>query len=148
MTRTYAGCPRLSGIGGVPSIDLALAGCQTPLVITALGAGASAGIARSINGVATRTFAAPPEQVAAALQRLGMRYETITEKSKVRLVRAEAGQARAIEIEFQELTYTATQIRVAVKTGGLLYDRAAAESQGSVVRMHGGRIRRASCARR
>ena len=107
-----------------------LAGCEA-LAITAFGAGASAGISHSINGAATRTFSAPTYKVhaatLAALRRLGMRYETITDKGRLLSVNAEAGPSCKVEITYQELTRNATQIHVAVKTGGLLYDRATAD---------------------
>jgi len=108
----------------------ALAGCQL-LTVSAVGAGASAGISHSINGIATRTIAAASDQVHAAtllaLRRLGMRYETVTENGRLLMVRAEAGEKRHVEIEFHELTPRATQIDVAVKSGGLFYDRATAD---------------------
>jgi hypothetical protein len=120
------------GLPGIAALLLlvGLTGCQA-LAITAFGAGASAGISHSINGVATRTFAAATDQVhaatLAALRRLGMRYETLTDRGRLVMVKADAGSTRIVEIEFQELTRNATQIRVAVKTGGLLYDRATAD---------------------
>jgi hypothetical protein len=109
---------------------LSLSGCQA-VAITAFGAGASAGISHTINGIAIRTFAAATDQVhaatLAALRRLGMRYETLTDRGKLVMVKASAGPSRNIEIEYKELTRNATQIQVAVKTGGLLYDRATAD---------------------
>jgi hypothetical protein len=111
-------------------LGLALTGCQV-LAVTAFGAGASAGVSHTINGIATRTFAAATDQVhaatLAALRRLGMRYETLTDRGKLVMVKADAGPTRRIEIEFQELTRNATQVRITVRTGGLLYDRATAD---------------------
>jgi Protein of unknown function (DUF3568) len=107
-----------------------LAGCQA-LAVTVFGAGASAGISHTLNGLATRTFAAATDQVhaatLAALRRLGMRYETITERGRLVKVEANAGNSRQVEINYQALTANATEMRVAVKTGGLLYDRATAD---------------------
>lgn len=111
-------------------LGMALGGCQV-LAVTAFGAGASAGVSHTINGIATRTFAAATDQVhaatLAALRRLGMRYETLTDRGKLVMVKAEAGPTRHVEIEFQELTRNATQVRITVRTGGLLYDRATAD---------------------
>jgi hypothetical protein len=83
-----------------------------------------------MTGIATRTLAAPVLQVHAAtveaLHKFGMRYETVSDSGAIRMVRAEA-QSRQVEIEYQILKPTSTQIRVTVKSGGFFYDRALAD---------------------
>jgi hypothetical protein len=61
-----------------------------------------------------------------ALRKLGLRHETFSDSGTIRMVRAEA-QSRQVEIEYQVLKPMSTQIRVTVRNGGLLYDRAAAD---------------------
>jgi hypothetical protein len=127
---TGSGWPAFAtGLIVVLLMPLLVASCA-PIAITALGVGASAGVTHSINGVATRTLAASLVKVHAAtlvaLRKLGMTYETVTDHGVVRMVRAEAN-SRHVEIEYQDLTATATQIRVTVKNGGLFYDRATAD---------------------
>ncbi len=125
-----AGVGRLLPAAVAAAILVGLAGCQA-LAVGAFGAGASAGISHTLNGLSTRTFAAATDQVHAALlvalRRLGMRYETVTDRGKLVMVKASAGNTRNVEIEFHELSGNATQIQVAVKTGGLFYDRATAD---------------------
>jgi hypothetical protein len=124
-----SGWPAGAGSVGLLCLPLIFSACA-PIAITALGVGASAGVTHSINGVATRTLAASLVKVHAAtlvaLRKLGMTYETVTDRGVVRMVRAEAN-SRHVEIEYQDLTATATQIRVTVKNGGLFYDRATAD---------------------
>jgi hypothetical protein len=121
---------RLTPLAAGALLAACLSGCQA-VAVTAFGASASAGISHTINGLATRTFAASTDEVHAALllalRRLGMRYESITEHGKLVMVKAAAGNTRNVEIEFKELTGNATQIQVAVKTGGMFYDRATAD---------------------
>jgi hypothetical protein len=125
----WPGLPAVAGSVGLLCLPLLFSGCA-PVAITALGVGASAGVTHSINGVAIRTLAASIVKVHAAtlvaLRKLGMTYETVTDHGTVRMVRAEAN-SRHVEIEYQDLTATATQIRVTVKSGGLFYDRATAD---------------------
>jgi hypothetical protein len=127
------GRPVLPAAFVVLLLPLFSASCaQFPFSALSLFGGNSStpGVTHSLTGVATRTLAAPMLEVHAAtleaLRKLGMRHETVSDSGTIRMVRAEA-QSRQVEIEYQVLKPTSTQIRVTVRNGGFLYDRAAAD---------------------
>ena len=110
-----------------------LAGCQA-MALSAVGAGATSGIERTLNGVGYRTFTATGPQVKSAalraLTRMGIRplapapSLASADKSNPDVVRASAAD-RDIELEFEILASNATRLRVKVKSG-LFYDAATA----------------------
>src|SRR5215831_1631694 len=106
-----------------------LAGCEA-LAISALGAGASAGVSYSINGAAYRTFTAPEQRVSGAalagLKRMGGAVDSneLTE-SNSRLIKATMA-GRKIEVEIEPLSDTATRMRAVAKNGWFTHDTATA----------------------
>jgi hypothetical protein len=125
--------PGLTAAGAVLLLPLFSASCaQFPFSVLSVFSGSSSapGVTHSLTGVATRTLAGPMLEVHAAtleaLRKLGMRHETLSDSGYIRMVRADA-QSRHVEIEYQVLKPTSTQIRVTVKSGGILYDRALAD---------------------
>ena len=106
-----------------------LAGCEA-LAISALGAGAGAGVSYSINGAAYRTFTASEQQVRTAalagLKRMGGTVDSneLTE-SNSRLIKATMA-GRKIEVEIEPLSETATRVRATAKRGWFTHDTATA----------------------
>lgn len=100
---------------------LALAGCATP----GPGAKPAPGQSRSITGAATKTFGLPMARVKSAsvgaLSQMRMRIDALSRSGRNELVRA-ASTGRSVEIELEPLGPAETRMRVAAKSGGLLYD--------------------------
>jgi hypothetical protein len=105
-----------------------LAGCEA-LAISALGAGASAGVSYSINGAAYRTFTAPEEKVRTAalagLKRMGGTVESTELTDSGRLIKASMAE-RKIEVAIEPLSDTATRVRAVAKHGWFTHDTATA----------------------
>lgn len=107
---------------------LALAACQ-PLAITLAGAGVSAAIGHSLNGVSYRTFTASLPLVrkasARALDNMGIELESSGKFEGGIVLFARSG-GRSVEIELEPISGRATRVRVAARDGGFFYDSATA----------------------
>jgi hypothetical protein len=105
-----------------------LAGCEA-LAISALGAGASAGVSYNINGAAYRTFTAPEQRVKAAalasLKRMGGTVDSTEPAETGSLIKASMAE-RKIEIEIEPLSESATRVRAVAKRGWFVHDTATA----------------------
>ena len=105
-----------------------LAGCET-LALSALGAGASAGLSYTINGAAYRTFTAPEARVRAAaftaLKRMASPIESTERTEDGQLIKAAMPQ-RTIEVYIEPLSPNATLVRAIAKRGAFLHDTATA----------------------
>jgi hypothetical protein len=105
-----------------------LAGCET-IAISALGAGASAGISYTINGEASRTFTASEARVKAAaftaLKRMASPIESTEKTDEGHLIKAVMPQ-RQIEVYIEPLSPNATRVRAVAKRGAFMHDRATA----------------------
>ena len=93
------------------------------------GAGVSAAIGYSLNGVSYRTFTAnlPAVRKASerALENMGIKLESYGKlDAGVILFASTAG--RSVEIELEPISARATRVRVAARDGGFLYDTATA----------------------
>ena len=107
---------------------LLLGACQ-PLAITMVGAGVSAALGHSLNGVSYRTFTAnlPTVRKASvrALENMGIELESYGKYDAGIILFARSGE-RNIEIELEPVSRRATRVRVAARDGGLFYDSATA----------------------
>jgi hypothetical protein len=106
-----------------------VAGCE-PLALSLLGAGAGTALRYNIDGVTTRTFTAPAQEVKhsvlAALERMGIAFESHDKFEYGELIYARA-ENRAIEIEIEPISARATRVRIAAKNGShFFYDTATA----------------------
>jgi len=112
---------------------LLLQGCAA-IGLTFLGAGAGVaadtGTSHTLSGTASRTFAAPADQVRrathVALRSMAMRIAEETVDGDTRTIVTHAGN-RTIEIELQRLTAKATRMSVVAKHHVLMRDRATAD---------------------
>ena len=104
-------------------------GC-TPLAITALGVGGSAGVNHAMSGASYRTFTAPMPvvRVAAvqALGRMGIQIDNTGKQSDGELIKASASD-RNIEIELEAVSANATRMRSITKRGVFTYDTATSD---------------------
>jgi hypothetical protein len=107
---------------------LVATGCE-PLALSVAGAGASAALGHTFNGITYRTFTAPLPAVKratlAALKRMGITLEGMGTFEHGELIHA-AALNRTVEIELETVTARATRMRVATRNGGLFYDSATA----------------------
>ncbi|MBS1191976.1 MAG: hypothetical protein H6R10_3768 [Rhodocyclaceae bacterium] len=107
---------------------LALSACE-PLSFTALGVGASAGIAHQMNGHAYGTFTAPLPKVKAAtltaLRRMNILVVSQAKTSTGEFLRARASD-RQIEIEIETITPTTTRLHAVARMDTVLVDGATA----------------------
>ncbi len=105
-----------------------LAGCEA-LAISALGAGASAGISYTVNGAAYRTFTAPEARVKkaalAALKRMASEVHG-TEKIETGLRINASMPERKIEIDIEPLSENVTRVRAVAHKGVFRHDTATA----------------------
>ncbi len=109
-----------------------LQGCAAAgLTVLGIGAGVGAGTSTNytLDGIAYRTFAEPRERVRratlASLDRMDVKVESDEAMDGGRKLEAQAGD-RKVHIELQELTSRTTRMRVTVKQGWFLRDRATA----------------------
>lgn len=117
-----------------------------------LGVGADTGVSRTVDGKATRTFVAPPDQIRRAaydsLKQLAMPVTGEHVDGDKRTITARAGD-RKVEITVQRLTPKATRMTVVAKHHMVLRDRATADqiiertqdvvdNQGAATRKLGG----------
>jgi len=107
---------------------LLVAACE-PLAISVAGAGASAALGHSLNGVTYRTFTSPlaivKSATVSALERMGIAVEGMGTFEGGELIYASAIN-RAIEIELESVSAKTTRMRVAARAGGLFYDSSTA----------------------
>ena len=105
-----------------------LAGCE-PLSMTLLGAGASAGISHTLNGISYRTFTEPMPKVRkatlAALNRMSIRVESTRKEERGEVILAKAAD-RDIEVELEAVSPRATRVRSVARHGVVLMDSATA----------------------
>jgi hypothetical protein len=105
-----------------------LAGCQA-LVLSIAGAGATAAVGHSLNGISHRTFTVPlpavKHAVLAALEKMGITLESSERLEDGEMILARAG-GRTVEVELEVISQRATRVRVATKNGGFFYDSATA----------------------
>lgn len=106
----------------------ALAACQ-PLALTMAGAGVSAAIGHSLNGVSYRTFTAnlPAVRKASvrALDHMGIAIDSYGKFDAGIIIFARSG-GRSVELELEPISRRATRLRVAAHDGGFFYDGATA----------------------
>lgn len=107
---------------------MALAGCQN-LALSVAGAGASAALGASLNGITYRTFTAPLPLVKkasiAALEIMGITLDSFGRFDEGEIIFART-QGRTVEIELEAISQRATRLRVATRDGGFFYDSATA----------------------
>lgn len=114
-------------------ISLLLTGCPVGLALVGAGAGlalSEGGIEQTVTGVMYKTFTASTAEVrtasTAALRRMGMKVTEDVEVPQGRKLVATTEQ-RTIEVEIEELTPTASRMRVQAYRGTALFkDRATA----------------------
>jgi len=105
-----------------------LAGCEA-IALTALGVGASTGISHSLNGMTYRTFTEPLPRVRSAsmraLQRMHIKVSSSEKIEGGEGIKATSGD-RAIDIELETVSPSATRMRVTAKKNFFVYDNATA----------------------
>ena len=105
-----------------------LAGCQN-LALSMAGAGASAALGASLNGITYRTFTAPLPLVKqasiAALEIMGITLDSFGRFDDGEIIFART-EGRTVEIELEAISQRATRLRVTTRDGGFFYDGATA----------------------
>jgi len=105
-----------------------LAACDT-VAIALLGGGVTTVLRYNLDGVAARTFTAPPASVKAAslaaLRRMGLALESTESLEASEIIRARSPN-RDIEIELEPITAQLTRMRITARSPSLLYDNATA----------------------
>ena len=100
------------------------AACES-LAVTAFGVGASAGVKQAIDGTIYRTFTSPVDDVRVAaleaLKHMGIAVKPTTGASGPIYARA---NGRDIELDFESLSASSTQMRAMAKSESWLYDAA------------------------
>ena len=116
------------GILLLVGLCLLLAACE-PVAIALLGGGLTTVLRYNLDGVAARTFTAPPASVKtaslAALQRMGLTLEGTENLEASEIIRARSPH-REIEIELEPITEQLTRMRITARSTSLLYDNATA----------------------
>jgi len=116
------------GILLLVGLCLLLAACE-PVAIALLGGGVTTVLRYNLDGVAARTFTAPPASVKtaslAALQRMGLTLEGTENLEASEIIRARSSN-REIEIELEPITEQLTRMRITARSTSLLYDNATA----------------------
>jgi hypothetical protein len=109
-----------------------LGGCSLaaePLAAAVAGAGTSAALGHSLNGLAYRTFTMPLAEVRTAtleaLMTMGLRLESIEDTEDGQRIEASA-ERRWIYIDLEPISSRTTRVKVAAKNGGLFYDSSTA----------------------
>ena len=117
---------------GMAALLIGAAGLVTgcaPLAITAVGVGASTGVAHTLSGINYRTFTAPAPRVRvatmAALKRMSIDVESTERIEGGERINA-ATHDRRIEIELESISASTTRMRTTAKQGSLFYDSATA----------------------
>jgi hypothetical protein len=122
------GCMVRVGILLLLGLCLLLAACE-PVAIALLGGGVTTVLRYNLEGVAARTFTAPPASVKiaslAALQRMGLTLEKTETLEASEIIRARSAN-RDIEIELEPITEQLTRMRITARSTSLLYDTATA----------------------
>jgi hypothetical protein len=105
-----------------------MTGCE-PLSLTLLGAGASAGISHTLNGVSYRTFSEPLPRVRkatlTALGRMSIKVESTKKEDHSEVILAKTTD-RDIEVELEAISPKATRMRSIARNGSILMDSATA----------------------
>jgi len=116
-------------IPGIFAAIVVTTGCS-PLAITALGVGGSAGVNHAMNGASYRTFTAPMPMVRVAavqaLGRMGIHVDNTGKQNEGELIKASASD-RNIEIELEAISANATRMRSVTKRGVFSYDTATSD---------------------
>jgi hypothetical protein len=109
-----------------------LGGCSLaaePLAAAVAGAGTSAALGHSLNGMAYRTFTMPLSEVRAAtlgaLRTMGLRLESIEDTEDGQRIEASA-ERRWIYVDLEPISSRTTRVKVAAKNGGIFYDSSTA----------------------
>jgi hypothetical protein len=122
------GCMARYGIWVLPGVCLLLAACE-PVAIALLGGSVTTVLRYNLEGVAARTFTAPPARVKtaslAALERMGLALEGSESLEASEIIRARSPN-RNIEIELEPITGELTRMRITARSTSLLYDNATA----------------------
>ncbi|HEY6822129.1 MAG TPA: DUF3568 family protein [Burkholderiales bacterium] len=116
----------------LPAVAAILGGCSLaadPLAAAVAGAGTSAALGHSLNGLAYRTFTMPLAEVRTAaleaLMAMGLRLESIEDTDEGQRIEASA-ERRWIYIDLEPISSKTTRIKVAAKNGGIIYDSSTA----------------------
>ncbi|HZQ75171.1 MAG TPA: DUF3568 family protein [Burkholderiales bacterium] len=114
------------------AVPALLAGCSVlgdPLTAAVAGAGTSAALGHSLNGLAYRTFTMPLAEVRdatlEALMTMGLKLEAIADTEEGQRIEASA-ERRWIYIDLEAISARTTRIKVAAKDGGIFYDASTA----------------------
>ena len=114
--------PRTSHSTALMIVVFLLSGC-TPVALTALSVGGSAGIQHTMNGISYRTFTAPMPEVRAAAQtaldRMGATNIVLHKSEEGEVISAKAGD-RTIEVDLITITPKVTRMRTMVRNGMLM----------------------------
>lgn len=106
-----------------------IAGCTTPLGMTALGVGGSTAVSHTMNGITYKTFTAPSAKVKRAalmaLNRMEIKVTSASKESRFETLNA-ATDNRTIQVQLEAVTANTTRMRVTARNGGLFYDSATA----------------------
>lgn len=93
------------------------------------GAGATAALGQSLNGITYRTFTAPMSKVKkaslAALRHMGIAADSFGRFEQGEIIYARA-KGWTVEIELEAISQRTTRVRVATRNGGFFYDGATA----------------------
>lgn len=108
---------------------LTLAGCATPMGMTALGVGGSTAVSHTMNGITYRTFTAPSAKVKraalTALNRMEIKVTAARKENRFEILDASTTN-RTIQVQLETVTPNTTRMRVTARNGGLFYDSATA----------------------
>ena len=131
--RHGAGRSRVS-FGLIVLAAVALQGCAgLPLAAFSIvaGTGAGTGVGHALDSITYKTFSVPLSGLSRAtvmtLDRLDMPVIEVEDTEDGQTITAQAGD-RAVEIELDRLTTTATRMRVVVKKNMFIRDRATASA--------------------
>jgi hypothetical protein len=119
------------------TLALLLQGCAAAAIGVTLatagaGAGMTAGVEHTLNGIVYKTFAAPANQVRFAtlktLDRMGMPL-TGDEKTNTGWKLSASAKDRSVDVEIESLTDTATRIRVVANEGFIFFKDSATATE-------------------
>ena len=123
---------RIALVLALPAAVALLGGCSLaaePLAAAVAGAGTSAALGHSLNGLAYRTFTMPMAEVRGAtleaLRAMGLRLESMEDTEEGQRIEASA-ERRWIYIDLEPISSRTTRVKVAAKDGGLFYDSSTA----------------------
>jgi hypothetical protein len=123
---------RIALLLALPAAAALLGGCSLaaePLAVAVAGAGTSAALGHSLNGLAYRTFTMPLAEVRTAaleaLMAMGLRLEAIEDTEEGQRIEASA-ERRWIYVDLEPISSRTTRLKVAAKDGGIFYDSSTA----------------------